>query len=62
MNGLEIFIGKENVFEIRKFSGKCLHLPYSLNKLQTIPLLSQRQSSNPEWYVVMWGKLFLCVS
>lgn len=48
MNGLEPCIRRENVFEISTLSGKCLHLSFSLNKLQAISVLSQRQSSNSE--------------
>lgn len=52
MNGLEPCIRRESLFEISVLSGRCLHLSYSLNKLQAISLLSQGR--------VVIQKLLLC--
>ena len=63
MNGREPYIRRENVFEISALSGKCLHLSYSLNKLQDISLCSRRQASNSEYADVSSdGESRFCVS
>lgn len=61
-------IGAENVFEISTLSDKCLHLSYSLNKLQAISSLSQQQQmSEPNLEsenvdMLSDGESYFCVS
>lgn len=51
------------MFEISALSGKCLHLSYSLSKLQDISLLLQKQASNSENADVLSdGESRFCVS